>query len=106
MIRKEARKTRRAKPRSFAGRLRKAKEEGRLTLFAGPAPARHAPEIDMAICVPNIEVETKPGRCTAQTHLYAANVFAWLQLQITNIRCFDAANEVVILLLLLSNRPR
>jgi hypothetical protein len=57
----------------------------------------------MAISVPYIDIDADSRRSATQTHFDAANILARFELKVPDFGAVNAANEVVVLLLLLSN---
>jgi hypothetical protein len=72
-------------------------------LLSRTASARNAPEVDVTIRVPDVEVYVESGRCTAQTYFYAAYVLIRIQLQVANVGDFNTTDEFVVLLLLFTH---
>jgi hypothetical protein len=59
----------------------------------------------VAVSIPNIEVEAQPRGRTPKAHLNATYILARFQLKITNVTHFDAADKLIVLLLLFSYCP-
>jgi hypothetical protein len=75
-------------------------------LLAGPAASRYAPEIDVAVGVPDIDVDAETRGGAAEAYLYTAKIIAGFELQVAHVIYFDTADEFVVLLLLLADGTR
>ena len=74
-----------------------------LGLFARPSPACYPTEIDAAVRIPDIDIQAESRGRAPEPHLDAPDIFAGFQLQVADITTLDPANEIIVLLLLLSN---
>jgi hypothetical protein len=57
----------------------------------------------VTISVPDVKVHVEPGRCTAQTYFYAAYILIRVQLQVTHVGHLNAADKLVVFLLLFAD---
>jgi hypothetical protein len=72
---------------------------GHLSRAAAPC---HFAEVDVTVDVPDVDVCVKAGRSPAQADFYTANVFARIQLQVTNVIGVNTSDKVIVSFLLFS----
>jgi hypothetical protein len=74
-----------------------------LRLLTRPSPPGYAAEVDVAISVPDIEVDVEPGRCTAQTYFNATYILIGIEFKVAHVCDFYAPDEIIVLLLLFAH---
>jgi hypothetical protein len=57
----------------------------------------------VAIRIPDVEVNVEPGRCAAQTYLYASDILIRIEFEVSHVRRVYTPDKLVVLLLLFAD---